>query len=217
MKLYRMDINEVEFDDDHIIWTHTGRCEQLDRYISADRLEQAAKFRHEADRKRSLCAGYLLNHALLELGLDLKAPVNVACADANGKPYLPEYPEIHFNLSHSGDFAVCVLSDRPVGIDIEECKEVKEKIAERFFAAEEYEDICMIADEQERTRRFYTYWVLKESFMKATGLGMQLAMNAFRVHLGETISYEHQVNDRTYEGQLIDIGEQYCMAVCREV
>ena len=36
-----------------------------------------------------------------------------------GKPFFPAMPHIHFNLSHSGDLALCALSDRPVGVDIE--------------------------------------------------------------------------------------------------
>lgn len=217
MKLYTININDVEFVNEEIIWMQTGRKESFSRYLSTDRLEQSAKFKHEADRKRSLCAGYLLNHALIELGVDLKEPARIAYEEPNEKPYLQDYPGIHFNLSHSGDYAVCALNNQPVGIDIEECKGVKEKIAERFFTAEEYEDIHRIKDEWERTKRFYTYWVLKESFMKATGLGMQLPMNAFRIHLGDVIRYEHSVNDRTYEGQRIEIAPEYCMAVCHEV
>ena len=35
------------------------------------------------------------------------------------KPYLKDYPDIHFNGSHSGEYLVCALSDVPVGIDIQ--------------------------------------------------------------------------------------------------
>lgn len=217
MKLYSINIQDVIFKDSLIIWKASGTVEQMNEYISEKRQKAAAGFRFEADRKRSLCAGYLLNHAIHENYPAIQLPLETAYAEPNGKPYFQEYPEIQFNLSHSGDYAVCVLHDRPVGVDIEQCKHMKESIAKRFFAPEEYEDIIAVQDEQERTRRFYRYWVLKESFMKAVGLGLQLEMKAFRVCLGEQITYEHHINDKNYEARLYEAAEGYCMAVCTEV
>lgn len=216
MQLYTINIQDIQFERDRILWVQTGTEESMDAYISAERYERAMKCKFEADRKRSLCAGYLLSHALKENYPAVTTPALTAYAEPNGKPYLPEHPEIHFNLSHSGDYVVCVLDDKMVGIDIEECKTFREGIAKRFFTTEEYEDICSVQGEQERLRHFYTYWVLKESFMKAVGLGMSLEMSAFRVHLGEQITYEHHVNEKQYEARLYDVADGYCMAVCRE-
>ena len=39
--------------------------------------------------------------------------------DANGKPYLPDHPEICFNITHCDQLAACVFHDRPIGIDAE--------------------------------------------------------------------------------------------------
>ena len=39
-----------------------------------------------------------------------------------GKPYFPQYPGLHFNLSHSGPLTVCALSTLPVGVDIEQIR-----------------------------------------------------------------------------------------------
>ena len=36
-----------------------------------------------------------------------------------GKPYFSHLPRRQFNLSHSGTLALCALSDRPVGVDIQ--------------------------------------------------------------------------------------------------
>lgn len=236
MKLYSINIEDVIFEGDCMIWKKTGTREPLNQYISAERYERAMKFRFEADQKRSLCAGYLLNYAIRENNPEFTIPVAVAYEEKNGKPYLPDYPGLYFNLSHSGDYAVCVLDTVPIGIDVEKCKSFQESVARRFFAPEEYEDIMSMQDEAKCKSRFYQYWVLKESFMKATGLGLQLDMKSFKVCMGnravheraekewimsesaekEQITYEHAVNDRSYEARLYNIAPDYCMAVCRE-
>ena len=51
-----------------------------------------------------------------EYGLDSLPEIRRA---AGGKPYFPQYPHIHFNLSHSRGAAVCALSGEPVGVDVE--------------------------------------------------------------------------------------------------
>lgn len=38
----------------------------------------------------------------------------------SGKPYLTDYPQIHFNLSHSAGYILCSISDREIGCDIQE-------------------------------------------------------------------------------------------------
>lgn len=93
---------------------------------------------------------------------------------------LPE--DAVFNLSHSGDYVMCACSDRrdvQVGCDLEMIGEMREKVARRFFCQEEYTYIIGRDSEKERQEMFYRYWVLKESFMKATRKGMGLDTRDF--------------------------------------
>lgn len=95
--------------------------------------------------------------------------------------------ETAFNLSHSGKYVLCAFSDRTgvkVGCDIEEIKELREPVARRFFCRSEYEHI-MEQEEAGRVQMFYRYWVLKESFMKATRKGMALDMRTFEIGWNE--------------------------------
>ena len=80
-----------------------------------------------------------------------------------------------FNLSHSGNCALCTIATMDsvsVGCDIERIGKARTGMAERFFCPEELERI-------QTTEDFYRFWVLKESFMKATRKGSNLALNAF--------------------------------------
>ena len=92
-----------------------------------------------------------------------------------------------FNLSHSGTYVMCAaemdeLAAR-VGCDLEKIGPFKEKVAGRFFCPEEYEVIMQERTEEEKAEQFYRFWVLKESFMKATGMGMALPINSFCIRL----------------------------------
>ena len=55
-------------------------------------------------------------------------------SNSYGKPFLVSNPYINFNISHSGCYIACVLSDQPVGVDIEVIKPIDFKIAEKYFA-----------------------------------------------------------------------------------
>lgn len=91
-----------------------------------------------------------------------------------------------FNLSHSGQYVLCsvVDSERQIwhlGCDIEGVKQVRLDVARRFFCASEFQRIVEQNTEAERAEEFYRYWVLKESFMKATRLGMKLGLDQFEI------------------------------------
>lgn len=51
-----------------------------------------------------------------------------------GKPYIRGISRpVFFNLSHSGKYLVCALSDREVGIDIERITSARMEVARRYF------------------------------------------------------------------------------------
>ncbi|MCU6687420.1 4'-phosphopantetheinyl transferase superfamily protein [Dorea acetigenes] len=99
--------------------------------------------------------------------------------------------ETVFNLSHSGQYVLCSVDDGKgvfpevkLGCDIEvagEYNEKRQRLAERFFSEGEVSYILSKKTEEEKRQAFYRLWVLKESFMKATRLGMKLDMRSFEV------------------------------------
>ena len=91
---------------------------------------------------------------------------------AKGKPYLRDYP-FYFNLSHSGEYVFCVISDREVGVDIQQFGPVDEgRIAGRFFTEEERLALADCTDSMEQRKLFYQIWVRKEAYGKLTGEGI---------------------------------------------
>ena len=110
--------------------------------IPADRKEKILRMKNKEARMRSLTAGMLLQYALCEkTGLDYETaePFQIRYGE-KGKPYPARELSVHFSLSHSGDYVCCAIGDGPVGIDIQqktEGKERLERLAERFFTCSE--------------------------------------------------------------------------------
>ncbi len=138
--------------------------------LSAARREKAARYRSVADQKRCLCAGVALDEALKTVGL--REQTAVVGQNEHGKPYLTEYPQYHFSLSHSGDYAVCVLTDAPVGVDIEQIRAFDwERAAKRAFSEAQRKWLATVP-EKERTGAFFGLWTEAESRLKQSGAGL---------------------------------------------
>lgn len=97
---------------------------------------------------------------------------------ANGKPYFKEHENLHFNLSHSGNFAVCIVAGMPCGIDIEGNRPFKSSVAKRFFSKTEYHWIYDTENVSVQAERFFRLWTLKEAYAKATGNGIAAEIHA---------------------------------------
>ena len=103
----------------------------------------------------------------------------------SGKPFLTNSPfALHFNLSHSGNFAALAVSTQgEIGVDIETARKRSYlQIVERFFHADEIKQFhdCNKEDEEQL---FYRLWTLKEAFFKAIGTGISTGLDKAYFHL----------------------------------
>lgn len=88
----------------------------------------------------------------------------------NGKPYLINYSNIKFNKSHSGNIVVLSISNKDIGIDIQEHKSVKYKdIALKIFNKNELAELEKFNNNE---KTFFDIWTKKESYLKMTGTGL---------------------------------------------
>ncbi len=178
--------------------------------LSAKRRQKIDGYRMEKDKLLSLGAGILIDKGLETFGL---REANVRIAEGTyGKPYFPDYPDIHFNVSHSEKMVIAVFADVEVGCDIEYVDSVDLNLAERFFCKPEYEFI-MGHLEQEKKEAFYRIWTIKESFMKAVGSGMILPLDKFCIKIGGNIQVEQHYNNEEYGIEDWKEGE-YHAALC---
>ena len=133
--------------------------------VPAFRQEKADRLRHREDQAQSIGAWYLW-------------------MKIQERYQIPESAGESFNLSHSGKYVLCSadVSGEKVGCDIECIRKYHQRLAEKYFCASEYERIRS-ADEAERTEMFYRYWVLKESFLKATRKGLVMGLNTSEIQI----------------------------------
>ncbi|MBQ8504092.1 MAG: 4'-phosphopantetheinyl transferase superfamily protein [Clostridia bacterium] len=123
-------------------------------------------------RKDSICAKALLCN-ILEEKFNLDGYL-IDC-DENEKPYLCN-SNLHFNLSHSGNFVLCVCGEEKVGCDIQLLKECNEKIAKRFFSNSEFQ---LLSKSENKDSDFTRIWTLKESILKYYGVGISGGLDSY--------------------------------------
>ena len=154
--------------------------------LSEDELARASRFRFPEHRRRYLAARGALRHILAAYlgtqGRDVSFVYGAA-----GKPNLPAElgKGLQFNLSHSGELAVVALAARrTVGVDVELVRPIDdvEGMIGRFFSKGERTDLFALP-EHERVEAFFRCWTRKEAFIKATGDGLGLPLDQFRVSL----------------------------------
>ena len=129
-----------------------------------------------------------------------------------GKPFFSEIPNYHFNISHSKNWVVLATSFTEVGIDVE-YKEPFEycEVVNSFFSEREKEFFRNVPITQNKDC-FYKLWTLKESYIKAVGRGMSLALDSFSVEVwSNPISISNGLNS---ELKNIDFAEDYSLSVC---
>ncbi|NLD48108.1 MAG: 4'-phosphopantetheinyl transferase superfamily protein [Clostridiaceae bacterium] len=151
--------------------------------IPLEKQNRIKRFRRFEDAHRATIAEALIRSIIISV-LGIKNEDMEFKTNEYGKPYLEGADNFHYNLSHSGEYVVCAVSDKPVGIDIERIKDMKFDIAERFFSKEETQSLLSI-DEEYRLERFFDFWTLKESYIKADGKGLSIPLDSFSFQIKE--------------------------------
>lgn len=130
--------------------------------MNQQRKEKILKCQNVEDKQRSLLAGIILQYGLEQI-------------HTAGQTF--------YSITHSGDYAMCAISDRRVGVDIENRyrkiflehrEENIDRIAKKCLTLGEMRQYLSVKKE-EKTDVLLYYWTRKESYSKALGKG--LAMN----------------------------------------
>ncbi len=144
-----------------------------------DTVKKAARFKFSAGAQRQI-VGELMVRAVLGEKFGLQNSQIIFEFSNNGKPKLKENENIHFNISHSGNWVVCAFSNLQVGVDVEKIRKVNFEIARRFFSDEEVFRLFSLP-ENLQTEYFFDLWTLKESYLKAVGTGLTKPLKSFTV------------------------------------
>lgn len=151
------------------------------------RCQKVMRYRQPIDRKNSVIAYLMLKIALKECFQITEFELRYG---RYGKPYLEWYPKIHFNISHCRHGCIVAVSDRPIGVDIQEIRSFSWKVAEQVCCEEE---LHLLKNSSDRAKEFTRIWTMKESFVKMTGVGMQMEMKHVNVlHKREIVTIQRR-------------------------
>lgn len=153
---------------------------QFSNLISNEKRERMKRLLNLCDINRTLI-GDLLIRSLVCQKYKISNEEIRFIYNEYGKPFVENFSDFHFNISHSGEWVVCGTANSNVGIDIEKVSEIEAlKLANEFFSDEEFYDISsMNSDEQ--INYFYDIWTLKESYIKTIGKGLYIPLNSFSI------------------------------------
>jgi len=170
-------------------------------------------FTHYSDALRSLAADILIRNIIIDKFKLNNSDIHFQY-NKYGKPSLSRVEGFHFNISHSGIWVVCAISNKSIGIDIEKIESMEELIVKRFFSQQEKEDLYFLADSQRRDY-FYDLWTLKESYIKAKGKGLSIALNSFTIRKCEEGNFVLKRDEGLLFKQFT-LFPNYKMSVCVE-
>jgi 4'-phosphopantetheinyl transferase len=152
--------------------------------LSDDERERAAQLVFEAHRNV-----FVTTHAFVRATLSRYATVAPSewsfATNDYGRPRVcqPSFGDLDFNLAHSDGIAVCLVGRGILGVDVEDLsRRAPLDVVDQFFSAIEVQSLMQRPIEL-RPRRFYEYWTLKESYIKACGMGLSLPLDRFAFDL----------------------------------
>ena len=115
----------------------------------------------DAEKRLCLGTGVVFSHAITEAGFS-EDELHLAYGE-NGKPYFKNDLYFHFSLSHSGERAMCAVSDEPIGCDVELITDDRD--ADTWTRLESYakatdEPLSMLMNQKSP---FNSAWIFKET------------------------------------------------------
>jgi 4'-phosphopantetheinyl transferase len=180
--------------------------------LAPDERAEMGRYRFAAARRQYLVTRAFVR-TLLSRYFDVPPGKWTFARNRFGRPEITgptPIPSVKFSLSHTKGFIACLLAlQREVGVDVEET----ERSISFLETADQHS--CYLspleaaslsaAPQKDKRSRFFEYWTLKESYLKARGRGLYLPLEGFSIHLGEVpirISFDPRF--RTIPGLLDD-------------
>lgn len=208
------------YNSSHKVNIYIGCIDKLlnDEKLFNDLYTSVSKYRKEKidsmklhnDKCLSLGVEYLLKKGCSDLDIDYDNQIVIK--EDLKKPYFVN-SNFKFNLSHSGNMVMCIISDIEVGCDIEQIRKIDLEIAKRFFNKSEY-NLIMNEKEENRTAMFFRLWTLKESYIKCNGTGIVGLKDS-------SIVIENNIPRVNYESEIFDyklgeifISNEYMCSYC---
>jgi 4'-phosphopantetheinyl transferase len=150
---------------------------KLEMHLHKDEIKRVKGISNTVQAQRSGVGSLLIAHIVNRIS---RVPTNGISMHRypGGKPFLPDFPNLHFNISHTNNVVVVAIGNYPIGIDIEAISTARIAVAKRFFSTPEL-DMLKHCKKRELDALFFELWTARESFAKAIGTGIFASINHF--------------------------------------
>ena len=162
--------------------------EKLRGLLSGEETARVGRIRSEKNRREYMAAHILARLMLARFGEATATDWRFA-AGRHGRPEIEPALNgagLRFNLSHASGMVACAVTIKDdIGVDVEWLERpnrMRDKIAEKKFSAPEAAYLGGVA-EQDRKDVFFSFWTLKESYIKAIGKGLIEPLDGFAFEL----------------------------------
>ena len=171
LKIYAVDIeNEL---DDATFSLFLNICE-------SEKKKRIINMKNKKVQRLSLVAYALAKYAIKDtFGIPIKE--QLFAVGQHGKPFLKNADDVHFSVSHSGNMAVCAVSDCMVGIDIQKITKFSRKTADF---------IGLLSDC--KTDEFFKTWTQLEASAKRTGEPLISFVKSVSAPAPQTFSFKYK-------------------------
>ncbi|MDY4362316.1 4'-phosphopantetheinyl transferase superfamily protein [Lactococcus lactis subsp. lactis] len=161
IKVYYIDLRHFTQQDDSY----------LEDKLSNEKWKKIQHYRRYADKKRSIYSEMLIKYVVYKIkGHDVEIEFE---ENSYGKPKVKGL-NWDYNVSHSGNYVILAISNEKIGIDIQKKFEIDLGVLKFFHKSEQK----MV---QEDPSLFFTFWTLKESYLKYLGVGLSKELDSFSI------------------------------------
>ena len=178
----------------HLWFTKPQDCHNadlLERYkslLTKEETEKQQRYVFEKDRHDALVTRAFIRD-LLSYYIEIPPTDWLFSKAEKGKPEIidPKIP-LRFNISHTKNLIICAVTlSKDIGCDVEHAERRTDvlAIADRFFSKLESAELFSLPESDQR-QRFFDYWTLKESYIKAWGEGLAIPLSDFSFHIGSS-------------------------------
>jgi len=216
-------------EDAHVWYAWTSACDTptlraaYRALLAPEEVERLARFACDQLKLEYLVTRALCRTMLSRYARDISPQQWRFRTNAYGRPEIDSCetePPLRFNMSNAGSVVACVVTrSADAGIDVEEIARRCDisGIAGTYFTAREQQALRALPSSRKRGR-FFDIWTLKESYVKARGVGLSIDLSLFSFDVSRQpirVVFEPEAADdaRDWQFALLDIGARHRMAL----
>ncbi|MDO8721938.1 MAG: 4'-phosphopantetheinyl transferase superfamily protein [Syntrophales bacterium] len=169
--------------------------------------EKIQRYHRWEDRQAGLLGKLLLREALTWYGYgpDYLSRLQT---DGYGRPRVGD--SLDFNISHSGEFVVCVITAvGRVGVDIERIRDMDISGFHRYFLQESWQEISASVND---LRCFFDHWTMRESVIKADGRGLSVPLKELNVKEEKVV-----LDSKVWHLKKVELSSSYCCHLATDI